>query len=101
MNHGAVSTTGDARYLQVAEAIRLQIDALGTNSLLPTEHQLAKRFGVSRVTVRGALGLLERSGLVSRQRGRGTIVNPPKVTRSFSPLLTIEEDFQRQNQRCR
>jgi GntR family transcriptional regulator len=93
---GDGATHPGARYLQVAEAIRREIDALGTNSLLPTEHQLAKRFAVSRVTVRGALDLLERGGLVSRRRGRGTIVNPPKVTRVFHPLLTIEDDFRRQ-----
>ncbi len=86
----------EARYLQVAETLRRQIETLGPNSLLPTEQQLAKQFGVSRVTVRRALGLLERSGLVSRQRGRGTIVNPPKVTRRFSPLYTFEEDFKQQ-----
>jgi GntR family transcriptional regulator len=40
--------------------------------------------------------LLERSGLVSRQRGRGTIVSPPKVTRLLAPLYTLEEDFRRQ-----
>lgn len=86
----------EARYLQVAEALRRQIQTLGPNSLLPTEQQLARRFGVSRVTLRRALGLLERSGLVSRQRGRGTIVSPPKITRRFSPLYTFEDDLRQQ-----
>lgn len=83
-------------YLHVAEALRAEIEILGPNVLLPTEHQLAGRFGVSRVTVRRALGLLERSGLVSRQRGRGTIVSPPKITRRFSPFYTFEEDLRLQ-----
>jgi len=86
----------ESRYLQVAEALRAQIQGLGPNSLLPTEQQLTKRFGVSRVTVRRALGLLERSGLVSRQRGRGTIVSPPKITRRFSPFYPFEEDLWQQ-----
>jgi GntR family transcriptional regulator len=86
----------EARYLHICEALQHQIAALPQNSLLPSEHDLAKRFGVSRVTIRRALGLLERSGLVSRQRGRGTTVNPPKITRWLSPMYPFEEDLRRQ-----
>ena len=71
----------EARYLLVADALRHRIETQDPNSLLPAEHALAQQFGVSRVTIRRALGLLERSGLVSRERGRGTTVNPPKITR--------------------
>lgn len=39
---------------------------------LPSEHHLSAHFGVSRVTLRGALERLEADGLVLRQRGRGT-----------------------------
>jgi GntR family transcriptional regulator len=84
------------RYLAVTETLRADVLAAPPNTLLPTEQQLAHRFGVSRLTLRRALGLLERSGLVSRQRGRGTLVSPPKVTRSLAPLYTLEEDFRRQ-----
>ncbi len=64
--------------------------------MLPTEEQLARRYGVSRVTVRQALGVLERAGLLSRQRGRGTIVSPPKVVRTLAPVTTMEDDLARQ-----
>lgn len=84
------------RYLAITEALRADITAAAPNTILPTEQQLAQRFGVSRLTLRRALGLLERSGLISRQRGRGTTVSPPKVTRSLAPLYTIEEDFRQQ-----
>ncbi len=84
------------RYLTVTEALRAEVSAAAPNTLLPTEQQLAQRFGVSRLTIRRALGLLERAGLVSRQRGRGTIVSPAKLTRSLAPLYTIEEDFRQQ-----
>jgi DNA-binding GntR family transcriptional regulator len=48
-------------------------------SRLPGEHELAARFGVSRHTIRHALGVLAQEGLVRRQRGRGggTRVTPP------------------------
>ncbi|HWC03801.1 MAG TPA: GntR family transcriptional regulator [Methylomirabilota bacterium] len=84
------------RYLTVTEALRAEITAAPPNTLLPTEQQLARRFGVSRLTLRRALGLLERGGLVSRQRGRGTIVSPAKISRLLAPLYTLEEDLRRQ-----
>jgi GntR family transcriptional regulator len=81
------------RYVDVATVLEDEISRLAPNSLLPTEVQLARRFGVSRITVRGALDVLERSGLVSRLRGRGTIVSPEKITRHFSPLYSFEKDL--------
>lgn len=81
------------RYADIANQLEQEIATLGPNSLLATEEQLAHRFSVSRVTVRSALDLLERSGLVSRLRGRGTVVSPPKVTRRFSPLYSFEKDL--------
>jgi len=84
------------QYLRIADALRARIEGLPPNCLMPTEHQLAKDFRVSRLTIRQALHLLEGAGLVSRRRGRGTIVNPPKVVRHWSPIATFEEDIQRQ-----
>ncbi len=43
-------------------------------TLIPTEKQLEQTFNVSRITVKRALDELAKEGLVSRQRGRGTIV---------------------------
>ena len=84
------------QYQVVAEALRREISELAPNSLLPTEQQLARRFGVSRATLREALDLLERGGLISRFRGRGTVVSPPKITRRFSPLQSFERDLTEQ-----
>jgi GntR family transcriptional regulator len=48
---------------------------------LPPERELARRLGVSRMTVRHALASLERRGLVARHvgRGGGTFVAQPKL----------------------
>lgn len=84
------------QYQAVSATLRREIADLPPNSLLPSEQQLAKRFGISRVTLREALVLLEQGGLVSRHRGRGTIVSPPKITRRFSPLHSFEQDLTEQ-----
>ncbi len=57
---------------------------------LPSEPELARRFGVSRVTVRSTLARLEAEGLVRRQRGVGTFAVPvaaPSGPANISGLL--------------
>ncbi|MFQ5557352.1 MAG: GntR family transcriptional regulator [Acidimicrobiales bacterium] len=47
---------------------------LAPGDRLPPEHDLARRFGVSRATVRTAVGSLARRGLVVQRHGVGTFV---------------------------
>jgi GntR family transcriptional regulator len=60
-------------YLVVRDGINRGEYAAG--SALPPEGVLARRFKVSRITVRTALAALEAEGLIDRQQGRGTFVN--------------------------
>ncbi|HEY43174.1 MAG TPA: GntR family transcriptional regulator [Anaerolineae bacterium] len=46
---------------------------------LPSERKLAKKFKVSRLTVRQALSSLMHQGIVYTRIGKGTYVNDPKV----------------------
>lgn len=57
----------------LAERIRTQIYAPG--SRLPSESELAVELGVSRASIRSALGRLAAEGLVLRKQGDGTYVN--------------------------
>lgn len=50
---------------------------------LPSERDLAERFGVARETVRQALHELIVEGRIER-RGRGTVVSRPKLTQPLS-----------------
>ncbi|MFF3494092.1 GntR family transcriptional regulator [Streptomyces sp. NPDC002795] len=56
----------------LAEEIRTGVHADG--SKLPGEHALRERFGVSRTTVRQALGVLGEQGLIETHAGIGSIV---------------------------
>ena len=50
--------------------------AFPTEHELPTEPELAKQLGVSRGTLRQAMGILEEEGLLSRRQGSGTFIVP-------------------------
>lgn len=70
--------TGVPLVYQLSQIVRKQIldGGYGPNEALPTEEQMVKLFGVSRTTVRLALGKLVNEGLIRREQGRGTFVNP-------------------------
>lgn len=63
-------------YHQIYVLLREKIisGAYPDGSLIPSEHELEKMFGVSRITAKRALDELASEGLVSRRRGRGTTV---------------------------
>lgn len=70
---------GTPLYLQVARRLRGQI-ATGeypVGSLLPTEEQLSVLLGVSRHTVRRAIGELGSRGILTARKGVGTRVEAP------------------------
>ena len=52
-------------------------DTLQPGSQLPTEAELADRFGVSRATLREALKVLAGTGVLDMGRGRKTVVREP------------------------
>ena len=71
------------RYAQLADVLRARI-ARGqwrTGDQLPTLEDLMREFDVARVTVRQAVELLAREGLLSAQQGRGTFVTGVPVGR--------------------
>ena len=63
-------------YLSVKDEI-VDLIAKGTlkpGDKLPSEHELSKKLGVSRMTLRESLRALEEEGLVARKQGVGTFV---------------------------
>jgi GntR family transcriptional regulator len=64
---------------------------------LPTEQGLAAWLGVSRMTLRHALGELAQRGLVTRTvgRGGGTFVAEPKLEQDLTTLTGFSEQLRR------
>lgn len=61
---------------------------------LESESALAVHYGVSRMTVRQALGQLESDGLVTRRPGSGTFVNgPPATRRETNRIAPLHEEL--------
>jgi len=61
-------------------------------SKLPSENELAKRFGVSRPTVRAAFNRLVEMGYVRKRRGVGTFVaNSPSIANPLYHSFDIKE----------
>ena len=68
-------------YEQLKQVIREQIFSgeLEPGTTLPSEHELGRHYGVSRITVKRALDELAQAGLLRRIQGKGTIVAPRTI----------------------
>jgi DNA-binding GntR family transcriptional regulator len=89
------------RYALLAQDLLRGIGAgdYPVGSLLPTEAELCRRYGVSRITARAALSELQSRGLVSRRAGVGTRVEQSQpevrfvhVSDSVESLLQFTAD---------
>jgi GntR family transcriptional regulator len=80
-------------YQRLADHIHGTIGRLGLapGTQLPTEEQMSRHFGLSVITVRGALQDLQRRGIVERQQGRGTFVAKPSSPPSEWGLGSVED----------
>lgn len=94
-NESPNATATPTRYAELARVlIRDIVDGRHVpGSLLPTEHELAGRHGVSRHTVRAALKVLEDHGYISRKKSVGTIVESANPGASYTQHLATVDDL--------
>ena len=80
-------------YVQIKDTLRERIltGTYAPHSQMPSEHELCALFGVSRITVRQALGDLQKEGLVFRLHGKGTFVSKPKAFQNVTSLQGFAE----------
>lgn len=72
-------SSGLPLYGQIAQHLEHQLDSLPPGSRLPSDSALAETYGVNRLTVQEAIGLLVRRGLLTRMKGKGTFVAKPFI----------------------
>lgn len=83
-------------YHQVARALEREFRASalsGRTAALPSENQLSKEFGVSRITIRHALDQLEDKGLIYRKQGKGSFPATPRL-KDFTGLRSFSEEVE-------
>ncbi|MFI9373837.1 GntR family transcriptional regulator [Streptomyces parvulus] len=68
-----------SRHHDIADDLRQQITAgrILPSERLPSEAALADRYGISTVTLRRALAVLQREGLIEKIHGKGNFVRRP------------------------
>ena len=76
--------------IELALETAIERGRLSPGDRLPAERALAERYGVSRMTLRQALGALERRGRLVRSKGRygGTFVAEPKLELAGTSALS-------------
>lgn len=82
-------------YVQLEEHIRGLIDSesLRPGDRVPSEAELAKAHGISRMTVRKALDRLEMDGVIVRRAGKGTFVAEPKIVHGASTVFSFSANL--------
>src|SRR5580658_9199822 len=83
-------TLSGPKYQSVHDALLLAIEGLPAGTAMPTERELCTTYGVSRATVRQALGQLEIEQRIFRRQGKGTFVARPKIEQSLELMSHTE-----------
>jgi DNA-binding LacI/PurR family transcriptional regulator len=88
-----LSVAAEPKYRQVYAALRREIQsgALKRGDRLPSEAELVRKFGASRITVGRAVRELQNAGLVDRKAGSGTFVKAPQASGALSFGLLIPD----------
>ena len=86
------------RYLQLRDALRAALTDLSwpADEPIPSERALMRLTGLSRTTVRQAVGELTSSGVVRRQHGRGTFLVPAPVEQEVQGVYSFTDRVVRQ-----
>lgn len=82
-------------YYQLRKFITDRIDSgeWQPGDRLPSESELGQQFGISRTTVRQALGELTSQGLLARFQGKGTFVARPRIQQRLTQLTGFTQDM--------
>lgn len=97
-NFSSGRRSGVSVWKQIADTLGTDIRnrVFAATGRLPSETELAARFGVNRHTLRQAVGALQLDGLVRIEPGRGTFVQHELLDYTLSRRTRFTENLQRQ-----
>lgn len=80
-------------YQQIKAALRSGIldGKYPPHCRMPSESELQEMFEVSRITIRQALGDLQKEGLIFKVHGKGSFVSQPKAVQNITSLQGFAE----------
>lgn len=89
-------TNSGTLYHQVYDHLldSIQSGALPVGTQLPTENELCEKYGVSRITIRRALGELLNKGFIRRESGKGTFVEEPRLNLPHFKLHSFTKEIE-------
>ena len=87
-------------YHQLKQALSAEIErgVYKPGDRLPSEPELTRTYGVSRITVRQAFDEMESEGLITRRHGKGTYVAERRIEQELVRLTDFMEDMQQAGQ---
>lgn len=82
-------------YLQIKDILheRIVSGTYETGNKIPSENQLAQEFQVTRSTIRNAIKELKNDGYLHSIKGKGILVNPPKIEQSLLKFYSFGRDI--------
>lgn len=81
-------------WLQLHDDLVRRIEASEFPDTFPGELELMSAYGVSRHTVREALGRLRREGIIRSSRGRSSVVDPGVITQDLGAMYSLFHELE-------
>lgn len=81
---------------QLVEIIKqgIENEVWKPDSNLPSENELSKMYGVSRMTVRSVLNVLVQDKMIYKVPGKGTFVSRPKIVSNLLSQMGIQDQLE-------